>query len=266
MSPLLTILLAAAWAATTPPSAASSRAPEPIAPVSRPPADSVPPSTCAAGRTLQNIPVLQCELRFEERDITYYVYVPPIYDGRRAVPAVLLLHGRGASGREMIAAWKKLAEAGGFMLLAPTLPSSPALEPKMPALLHALLASALQQRKIDAHRIYLFGHSLGGFFAFEAALLDPDIYAAAAIHASVLDPTLDELVKRARRKVPIVLQIGDSDPYFSLDRARRTRDVLVASGYDLQYIELLHHNHDYAPVAEKVNDLAWTFLRRHSLP
>jgi pimeloyl-ACP methyl ester carboxylesterase len=250
---------------TAPQGAPSEAAPLQPAPHPAFPPEGVPAAACAAGRTLRNIPVLQCGLRFEERDYTYYVYVPPIYDGRTSLPAVLLLHGKGGSGLDSISAWKKRAEADGFVLLAPTLPSNPALEPKMGVLLHTLLASALRERKIDYRRIYLFGHSMGGFYAFDAALLDPETYAAVAVHAAVIDPEYDSLVERARRKVPFAIYVGDRDPYFPLDRTRRTRDLLLAAGFDVQYVELLHHDHDYAAVADNVNELAWHFFRQHSL-
>jgi predicted esterase len=236
------------------------------APAGRLPMEGVPVSTCFAGRALKNVPMLQCELSFEQRRFVYYVYLPPTYDGRRLLPAVLLLHGSGGTGLDSISAWQQLAEANGFLLLAPTLTAGPALESKVHELLHTILASALRERKIDAHRIYLFGHSMGGIFAFDAAMLDAETYAAAAVHAAVIDPDYDWIVKRARRKVPIAIYIGDRDPYFPLDRARRTRDLLRGAGYDLQYVELLHHDHDYNAVAANVNDLAWTFFRRRSLP
>ena len=256
--PLLAAPLLAGWMASSPPAGSAT--------ASRAPVEGVPVSTCVAGRALKNVPLLQCELSFEQRRFVYYVYLPPIYDGRRPLPAVLLLHGSGGTGLDSISAWKQLAEANGFLLVAPTLASGPALEPKVHELLHTILASALRERKIDSHRIYLFGHSMGGIFTFDAAMLDSETYAAAAVHAAVIDPDYDWIVKRARRKVPIAIYIGDRDPYFPLDHARRTRDLLLGAGYDVQYVELLNHDHDYTAVAAKVNDLAWTFFRRRSLP
>jgi poly(3-hydroxybutyrate) depolymerase len=230
------------------------------------PAPVVPESTCVAGRTLKNIPLLQCLVRFEQTDFTYYVYVPPSYDGRRTLPAVLLLHGGGGNGLDSISAWRQLAETNGILLIAPTLPTGPALEPKVHELLHTILASAMQQRKIDFRRIYLFGHSMGGVFGFDAALLDSETYAAAAVHAAAIDPEYDWIIKRAKRKLPIAIYVGDHDQFFSLDRTRRTRDVLAAAGFDVHYLEIPHHDHNYATVAGEVNRDAWTFFSQHSLP
>ncbi len=210
-------------------------------------------------------PLVECRLRFEEHDYPFHVFLPPTYDGHHPVPALLVLHGGGGNGRQSIAAFKTLAEQNGILLIAPTLPSGPEIEPKVPALFRELLDAVRHRWTVDSRRIYLFGHSAGGVFTFDAAMLDSDLFAAAAVHAGVIDPEYDWILKRARRKTPIALYIGDADAFFSLARARRTRDVLLAEGFPLHYTELPHHDHNYAAVAEMVNRDAWKFLQQYSL-
>ena len=182
------------------------------------------------------------------------------YDGRRALPAILALHGGGGNGRQSIAAWKDVAEQNGIVLIAPTLPPGPALEPKVHLLLRDLVAEVKRQWKVDPRRVYLFGHSAGGVFAFDAVMLDSDLFAAAAVHAAAIDPDYDWILKKAQRKAPVALYIGDGDQFFSLPRVRRTRDVLQAGGFTVHYVEIPHHDHDYGAVAGSVNRDAWKFL------
>jgi polyhydroxybutyrate depolymerase len=52
---------------------------------------------------------------------TYLVHVPASYDGKKALPLVLALHGGGASGRSMIGLAKlnELADRHGFLVAYP---------------------------------------------------------------------------------------------------------------------------------------------------
>jgi poly(3-hydroxybutyrate) depolymerase len=210
-------------------------------------------------------PLVECRIHFEEQDFPFLVFLPSAYDGRRSLPALLALHGSGGNGRQSIAAWRSAAEQNGIVLIAPTLPAGPALEPKVHLLLRDLLAEVLRQWKVDSRRVYLFGHSAGGVFSFDAVMLDSDLFAAAAIHAAAIDPDYDWILAKAQRKAPIALYIGDGDPFFSLPRVRRTRDVLQAGGFTVHYVEIPHHDHDYAAVADWVNRDAWKFLSGFSL-
>lgn len=167
---------------------------------------------------------------------------------------------------EQISAWQEFAQHNEIILVAPTLPAGEAIEPKIPDLLHGLMEEAKQQVAIDPRRIYLFGHSAGGFFTFDAAMLDSKYYAAAAVHAAAIDPDYDWIMKRASRKIPIALYIGDSDPTCSFARSRRTRDNLLAQDFPLHYVEMPRHDHNYYAVSDQVNRDAWKFLSQYSLP
>jgi poly(3-hydroxybutyrate) depolymerase len=210
-------------------------------------------------------PLAECRIRFEEQDFPFLVFLPSAYDGQRSLPALLVLHGAGGNGRQSIAAWQSVAEQNGIVLIAPTLPSGPALEPKVHVLFRDLLAEVQRQWKVDSRRIYVFGHSACGIFAFDAVTLDSDLFAAAAVHAAAIDPDYDWILKKALRKAPVALYIGDGDQFFSLPSVRRTRDVLQAGGFTVHYVEIPHHDHNYAAVAGSVNRDAWKFLSGYSL-
>jgi polyhydroxybutyrate depolymerase len=205
-------------------------------------------------------------ITYEGATYRYFIYAPPGYGAAHAGPAILGLHGGGGNGLEQIAAWRQLADEQGILLIAPTLPQGPAIEPLAPGLLRAILTQAATNWTIDARRVYLFGHSAGGVLAFDAAMMDSDCFAAAAVHAAVIDPAYDWILSRAQRKPPIALYIGDRDSFFSLAQARRTRDTLAAAGFEVRYSELPDHDHSYSAVAAEVNRDAWRFLSAYSLP
>ncbi len=225
------------------------------------PAEPAPPTGDAAPGEVHGYRIL-----FQEEIYPYQVFVPRGYRTRPAGPELLLLHGVGGDGAWSIAAWKDLADEQGILLVAPTLQFSPQLDPLVPTLLRAILAEVAAKWQPDPTRVYLFGHSAGGVLTFDAAMLDADRFAAAAVHAAVIYPNYDWILGRARRKIPIAYYIGDRDQFFPLAQARRTRDILLAAGFPLHYLELPSHDHDYHAVAAQVNRDAWAFLSQYSLP
>ena len=113
---------------------------------------------------------------------------------------------------------------------------------------------------VDVTRRYLFGYSAGGYFVYDAALLSANYFAAAAIFASVIQPDYDGIVAQAQRKTSIAIYLGDHDQYFTVAQGRRTRDLLVAAGMDVRYVELAGQSHDYGVAAASVNADAWAFM------
>lgn len=204
-------------------------------------------------------------LRFQGESIDYLVHVPPARSPDQPLPALLLLHGAGGTGSQMLPLWRSLADANGLVLIAPTLSLTAAQETKVPELLPALLDAAGAGLNLDPKRTYAFGYSAGGYFAFDAATLLSTRFAAVAVFASVIAPEYDSIVKQAVRKTPVAIYIGDADPYFSLAQTRRTRDLLVSNGFPVRYVEIERQDHAYSRIAEQINRDAWTFFSASSL-
>ena len=97
------------------------------------------------------------------------------------------------------------------------------------------------------------------------SLLESQYFAATAIHAGALPPEGRDLIEMAKRKIPISIQVGDSDQFFPLKVVRATRDALNAKGFSVELTELPNHDHWYYDLAPKINRTAWDYLKKYEL-
>jgi len=208
-------------------------------------------------------------IRCDERSMEYVAYIAP--DAKGPLPVLVLLHGAGDQAENFAAAWKSKAKKNHITLIAPQLPRDATLEPHIPKILPCLVDDARKNVTpvniaLDPHRIYVFGYSMGGYLAYDAALLDSDYFAGAAIHAMGIADEYMSIVDQAKRKIPILISIGDHDQFVPLDQVRKTRDVLRKKGFSVDYKEIFNHTHNYYEMADTINDDVWRFLERQRLP
>jgi poly(3-hydroxybutyrate) depolymerase len=226
------------------------------------------------GGFLAGVAVLAgCATRVSARDTTWrtahcaeansrYVLFAP--EGN-AMPAVVLLHGAGGTPEPMVELWRDLAKKERIVLIAPELPRDVKFEPIAPQIFRCDVEDAEKAVSLDPRRIYVFGHSMGGYLAYDAAMFQSEFFAAVAAHAMGIADDYRWIVQRAKRKTPIAIYIGIEDPLVSLAGVRKTRDLLRQNGFPLRYVEVKNHDHNYAAVAGKVNIDAWAFFQQHSL-
>jgi dienelactone hydrolase len=97
------------------------------------------------------------------------------------------------------------------------------------------------------------------------ALMQSQYFAAAAVHAGALAGEDNGLMDLAKRKIPISIQVGDSDPLFPVKIVRATADALKEKGFPVDMIEIKNHDHWYYDKAPKFNQTAWEFLKKYEL-
>ncbi len=95
--------------------------------------------------------------------------------------------------------------------------------------------------------------------------MESQYFAATAVHAGALARDDADLMDSAKRKIPIFIQVGDSDQSFPLKVVRATRDALNAKGFAAELTEIPGHDHWYYDLAPKINLKAWEFLKSHEL-
>ncbi len=182
------------------------------------------------------------------------------------MPAILLLHGAGDHPPNFIEAWKSFAKQKHIVLIAPELPRIETFERVAPAVFKCVVEDAKLQAAIDPRRVYVFGHSMGGYLAYDAATFDSEYFAAVAVHAMGIADEYDSIVNQAKRKTPIAIYIGDQDELVPITRVERSRDLLRKSGFPVHYVELRDQDHNYYDLAGQINDDAWKFLSQYQLP
>lgn len=195
----------------------------------------------------------------------YYLYVPSTAKG--PAPLIVMLHGSNRTGVTLVEKWKDYAKKEGIIIAGPDSSNLRVWGAPQdgPDYLHDLVEELKTKHPINPRRVYLFGHSAGASFALHMSLMESQYFAATAIHAGALSNQDSNLLELAKRKIPVSIQVGDSDTFFPLEVVRATRDVLKAAGFPVELIEIPNHDHWYYDKASKFNQTAWEFLKKHEL-
>jgi len=191
-----------------------------------------------------------------------------LYDqaGTSAEPAILLLHGAGDQASDFLGAWKAFGKKQKVILIALELPRDPKFEEAAPRVFRCVVEDAKGKASIDPKRVYVFGNSMGGYLAYDAAMFDSEYFAAVAVHAMGIAEEYRGIVTQAKRKTPIAIYIGTDDPLVPLAKVRATRDLLEKNGFPVHYMEIKGHDHNFYAVSDRVSDDAWKFLSQQDLP
>ncbi|MEI7617790.1 MAG: alpha/beta fold hydrolase [Actinomycetota bacterium] len=150
------------------------------------------------------------------------VFVPSTYNGTKAVPLVVLLHGYGASGaiQEAYFQIQPIAESHGFLYVhadgtknatgsqfwnaTDACCGGPAATVDDSAYITSIIESVQKNYKVDPKRIYVMGHSNGGFMSYRMACDHADKIAAIA---SLAGATFSDISKCAPSEPVSVLEI-----------------------------------------------------------
>jgi predicted esterase len=203
------------------------------------------------------------------KERAYYLYVPATVTASSPAPLIVTLHGSGRNGITLVEKWKDYAKKEGIILAGPDASNSQGWSAPQdgPDFLRDLVEELKTKYPINPRRVYLFGHSAGACFAIHMSLMESQYFAAAAIHAGALRSKQEfELIDLPKRKIPISIQVGDSDAFFPLKEVRATSDALQEAGFPVDMIEIKNHDHNYYTSAPKYNQTAWEFLKKHELP
>lgn len=200
------------------------------------------------------------------KERSYELYVPA--SANPQAPLLLLLHGSGGVGRNMVTLWRDLADREGIVLAAPSAHDNLYwhVRDDGPGFFRDLVESVGARASIDPRRVYLFGHSGGAVYVLTLALLESEYFAGAAVHAGAWrTPREFAVLAHAKRRIPVALFMGNRDPFFPVKSVRETDALLREHGHPTLLRVIPRHRHHYARAAAQVNDEAWQFLREVSL-
>jgi len=174
-------------------------------------------------------PVVRDE-RIEVGSLTrrYLLHIPDVADATKPIPLVILLHGRGGSGRAIhgYSDFGAKADKEGFLLACPEASGTPpawnsgayairAYPADDVAFLRAVIDKTEKEYRVNTRRIYVAGHSSGGMMSHRlGSELAERIAAigvvAGAIGAQLTDGTSDRVPAPAK-PVSAILFHGKTD-------------------------------------------------------
>jgi predicted esterase len=176
----------------------------------------------------------------------YQVFVPTSYDKSKPFPLIIALHGMGGDENSYFQAYaqgafKLEAEKHGYLVACPKgrKPASMYLGDAEKDVMD-VIAEMRRDYNIDPDRIYLTGHSMGGYGTWSVAMSHPDVFAALA-PISGGSNTPAGMSKIAH--IPQLVVHGDTDPTVPVERSRTMVGAGKKLGAEIKYIEVPGGDH-----------------------
>jgi poly(3-hydroxybutyrate) depolymerase len=193
------------------------------------------------------------------KEMEYALFVPSAYDKERKTPLMVALHGLGSNPQQIMRyrGLTDLAEKHGYIVVAPMGynpkgwygsrgPKSAKTEPENLGELSEkdvlnVLALVRKEFTIDADRIYLMGHSMGGGGTWHLGLKYPETWAGLAPIAPAIFRGAEGLEKI--KHIPVILVQGDQDKLVPVAGARRWAEQMKKLDMTYEYIEVAGGGH-----------------------
>jgi predicted peptidase len=209
-------------------------------------------------------------------EMPYRLYVPRSYDPTRATPLVVALHGYGGDQNYFFASLPTLPallDEHGFIFVAPmgfakdgwygaplsipgnaprssgaptpTPARTPEEETRYRQLSEADVLNVLDlvraEYNVDPDRVYLLGHSMGGFGTWWLGQKHADRWAAIAAMSGVL-PNVDYQLPRLKN-VPVHISIGGKENPEWVAASRQQVETMRGLGMNVGYFEPAEETH-----------------------
>jgi predicted esterase len=184
----------------------------------------------------------------------YHLCVPKSYDGSRALPLIIALHGSGGDEDSFFkTALPDLANERGYLMVAPLgyrsegrygagRSQDPAIERRL-SLSEQDVMNVLElvrtNYRVDDGRIYLLGHSMGAAGAWHLAEKYPQRWAAIACFAGAGSPEAEARMKG----IPQLVVHGDADTMVPVAASRAMVAEMKRLGIEHRYIEVRGGGH-----------------------
>lgn len=201
-------------------------------------------------------------------DLPYSLFVPSTYDGSKAYPLVVALHGLGSTSDQIIRyrGMTDLAEQHGYIVAAPMgynnhgwygslgtgknrfserfergVPAPENLGELSEKDVLNVLDIVRKEFTIDPNRIFLMGHSMGGGGTLFLGMKHRQLWAGLGAVAPAIYSSPDQL--SAIAKMPIIIVQGDQDRLVRVEVTRRWAEKMQELGMPHRYIEVAGGDH-----------------------
>jgi poly(3-hydroxybutyrate) depolymerase len=199
----------------------------------------------------------------------YAIYVPKDYDPLRPWPLVVGLHGGGpdgkdgksvvGSGKSAMNFYEQGAERDGYIVLCPSAVQAPWSAPLNDSFVLSCMEEVLLLYNVDLNRIYLTGHSMGGFGAWHFGPRYAHLFAAVAPMAGGGHGGVERLIET---KTGVYLYHGADDQVVPCQDSRAAAEELRKRRHDFVYTEIPDSGHGFPP---DVQEEMWRFFATHRL-
>jgi len=174
----------------------------------------------------------------------YRLLIPDSYDGRTPVPLVVALHGMGGDENSMFDSYggtlKREAARVGFAVVCPKGRDSASMyRGSAEQDVMDVLAEVRRDYKIDPNRIYLMGHSMGGYGTWSVAMAHPDVFAALGPISGGGNSA--NMAKISR--IPEYVVHGDDDRTVPVTQSRTMVEAGKKAGARITYVEVPGGSH-----------------------
>lgn len=210
-----------------------------------------------------------------DREMGYHLYVPQRYDASAPAPLVVLLHGYSLNYKFFFSYVEDLdaqCERYGFICVAPmgystsgwygtpmVVPGPPPAGSTLPDPQSGTPDERLRERElsemdvmnvidivrgeynVDPDRLYLMGHSMGGFGTWSLGQKYVDMWAAIAPMSGINDKGLLAIDGLTLNRTPVMLAVGGEEP--QVVESKQAIAKLRAAGGEAHYVEIPDGTH-----------------------
>ena len=202
--------------------------------------------------------------QFAGQKRSYYLFIPETIESDQPAPVVLMLHGSYSDGRELTSKWIDIARRDGLILVGPNAFDWARWQIRIdtPEFMRDVIDEVARKHRIDRRRLYVFGHSGGAVYALTLGMLESEYFAGVAVYGGAWrDKSNFEALTAARRKIPVLVMVGDKDQYFPMKVVKKTVTAMEEAGHPVTLTVYRGHGHSYEDLAPVINQATWAFLK-----
>lgn len=175
----------------------------------------------------------------------YRIFIPSSYDGSKPFPLIIALHGMGGDETSYFdsygpGAFKVEAEKRGYIVACPKGRQSASMYMGSAEKdVMDVLEDVKRAYRIDTDRIYMTGHSMGGYGTWSVSMNYPHVFAALAPVAGGGNPGGMSKISH----IPQLVIHGDNDKTVPVERSRVMVEAAKKLNVELKYIEIPKGDH-----------------------
>lgn len=192
----------------------------------------------------------------------YRLYVPQAWSEGNPLPLAVVLHGKFVDQN----AWfdytpiKEFAEKYGYIAAAPYARGDYFYQGPGEQDVLDIIAEVKRIYSVDPERVYLMGHSMGGWGTWWIGLRHPDVFATICPMAGFAPL---ELLPNALHLDPLIIHDA-TDPIVSVEHSRGAAARLQGLGISYSYREEQGYGHDSRMIGDNL-DRVFEWMNAHRL-